>query len=123
MANFYAESDDRKPLVLGIGASSYHTEPRDWSREIEMEIDWKPMDNLMISFNPEIEWARDFNQWVGKFEDNSATLTSGYRYVFADMKYTELSSSIRVNWTFSPKLSLQLYVQPLISTGDYSRFK
>ena len=30
---------------------------------------------------------------------------------------------VRVEWTFSPKLSFQLYVQPLIVSGDYTRFK
>ena len=29
----------------------------------------------------------------------------------------------RVNWTFSPKLSFQLYAQPLISSGDYTTYK
>jgi hypothetical protein len=29
----------------------------------------------------------------------------------------------RVNWTFTPHLSLQLYAQPFLSAGDYSRFK
>ena len=28
-----------------------------------------------------------------------------------------------MNWTFTPKLSFQLYAQPLISTGDYKNFK
>jgi hypothetical protein len=28
-----------------------------------------------------------------------------------------------VNWTYTPKLSLQMYVQPLISAGAYSDFK
>jgi hypothetical protein len=34
-----------------------------------------------------------------------------------------LSANIRINWTFTPKLSLQVYLQPLISTGDFSEFK
>ena len=29
----------------------------------------------------------------------------------------------RVSWTFTPRLSLQLYAQPFLATGDYSRFK
>ena len=30
---------------------------------------------------------------------------------------------MRVNWTLTPALSFQLYVQPFISSGSYSRFK
>ena len=29
----------------------------------------------------------------------------------------------RVNWTFSPKLSFQLFAQPLLSSGDYVGYK
>jgi hypothetical protein len=31
--------------------------------------------------------------------------------------------SSRVNWILSPKMSLQVYMQPLISVGDYWDFK
>ena len=30
---------------------------------------------------------------------------------------------MRLNWTFTPQLSLQFYLQPLISSGDYNNFK
>ena len=29
----------------------------------------------------------------------------------------------RIDWTFTPRLSLQLYIQPLISAGDFSELK
>lgn len=121
--NFFASSDSRKPLVFGLGGSTYYTSQRDWSRQIELDFEWKPLDNIRIAFNPSFRWSDDFSMWVNRFEDKTAAETYGYRYVFADMKYTSLSSSIRLNWTFSPSLSLQFYVQPLISSGDYSRFK
>jgi hypothetical protein len=43
--------------------------------------------------------------------------------VFSNLHYQEISANIRLNWTFAPNLSLQLYVQPLISSGDYYNFK
>jgi hypothetical protein len=43
--------------------------------------------------------------------------------VFARLRQTELSAGIRMNWTYSPKVSLQLYAQPLISAGKYDQFK
>ncbi|MDZ7262382.1 MAG: DUF5916 domain-containing protein, partial [candidate division KSB1 bacterium] len=52
-----------------------------------------------------------------------ATTTFGKRYVFAELDHTTLSASIRLNWTFTPQLSFQLYAQPLISAGDYHDFK
>jgi hypothetical protein len=43
--------------------------------------------------------------------------------VFATFQQSTLSANIRVNWTFTPKLSLQLFMQPLISAANYSAFK
>ncbi len=57
------------------------------------------------------------------YDDPTATHTYGSRYVFAELNQQTLSASIRLNWTFTPHLSLQLYVQPLISAGDYTNYK
>jgi hypothetical protein len=43
--------------------------------------------------------------------------------VFAKLNQNEISGGMRVDWTFSPRLSLQVYAQPLISSGDYTDFK
>jgi hypothetical protein len=39
------------------------------------------------------------------------------------MRQREIAANIRLNWTFTPRLSLQLFMQPLISHGDYERYK
>ena len=62
-------------------------------------------------------------QWVDKVDDPAASHTFGSRYIFGRLDQKELSASIRINWTFTPKLSLQLYIQPLISVGRYTEFK
>jgi len=43
--------------------------------------------------------------------------------VFGVLNQTELSAGIRLNWTYTPKLSLQLYAQPLISAGRYGSYR
>ena len=52
-----------------------------------------------------------------------ATETYGSRYAFSNLGQTEVSLPTRVSWTFTPKASLQAYVQPLISCGNYYGFK
>lgn len=56
-------------------------------------------------------------------EDQWMTETYGQRYVFGDLVQETLSLSLRLNWIFNPKLSLQAYIQPFISVGTYSDFK
>ncbi|HQM75123.1 MAG TPA: DUF5916 domain-containing protein, partial [Candidatus Saccharicenans sp.] len=51
------------------------------------------------------------------------TETYGVRYIFGRIDQKVVSSEIRVNWVFTPKLSLQVYLQPFIAVGKYDRFK
>ena len=62
-------------------------------------------------------------QFVGSAEDAGANQTFGRRYVFARLRQTTLSAQIRLNWAFTPTMSLQLFAQPLISSGAYSEYK
>src|SRR6185436_19055858 len=48
-----------------------------------------------------------------------ATATFGARYVFGTLDQREVSIPLRVNLVLSPRLSLQLYTQALLSVGDY----
>jgi hypothetical protein len=55
--------------------------------------------------------------------DALADQTFGRRYIFAGLDQTTVSLETTVNVTFTPLLSLQLYVEPFISTGDYQELK
>jgi hypothetical protein len=43
--------------------------------------------------------------------------------VFGRIHETDLSMTLRVNWTFSPHLTLQAYAQPFIASGHYDELK
>jgi hypothetical protein len=118
------ESDSRKPVVIGVNAG-YYSSPtiRDTEAFLGAEIKWKPRPNVSLSFGPEYSMEDEYSQYVDQFEDVSATATYGGRYLFAHLDYTEVSANLRLNWTFTPKLSLQLYMQPLFSHGNYDDFK
>jgi hypothetical protein len=121
--NFFVNSDSRKTWVFGLGTFGYSRGPKNWDRGIDASVEWKPSANLSISAGPTLWWNRNFAQYVTAINDSLATATFGSRYIFAELKQTELSANIRMNWTFTPRLSLQLYAQPLISSGDYKNYK
>jgi hypothetical protein len=121
--NLQYESDDRKPWVLRLSASSYRNNSRDWVRELGADLEWKARSNLSLSAGPSFTLNDEPAQWVGRFDDPIAVKTYGSRYVFASMRQREIAANIRLNWTFTPRLSLQLFMQPLISHGDYERYK
>lgn len=119
---FYAHSDGRRPWVVSVQGFTYRSEQVENSN-LQFTVEWKPAANVSVSLNPSVSWTYDPAQWIGAFDDPLATATYGRRYVFGELEQTTLSSSVRLNWTFTPQLSLQLYAQPFLSVGSYARYK
>jgi len=120
---FWVGSDDRKAWVFQIFGFRYFSRPKEQNVHVGVNVEWKPRSNLNLSVEPSWNWVYEYAQWVNVFDDPTAAPTYGKRYVFGEMKQKELGAEIRCSWTFTPRLSLQLYVQPLISYGNYERFK
>ena len=120
--NLYANSDNRKSWVVNVNAGTYLTKDGDYYYA-NAGLEMRPISNVSINISPGYEKGYDKTQWIDAFDDPTAISTFGKRYVFGELEQTTVSASIRINWTFNPQLSLQLYVQPLISSGKYTNFK
>jgi hypothetical protein len=80
-------------------------------------VTYRPLPAL--TFNPGVRFSRNkFGaQWVEKVTD------SGNHYVFGELDQTTIAMTMRLNYTMTPTLSLQLYAEPFVSAGDYRAFK
>jgi len=88
-------------------------------------VEWKPVSNLSIQVGPNLQRAIEnaqYVRWVSAPGEVPADF-GGLRYVFARMDQTTISADIRLNVSFSTNLTLQTYIQPLISAGHYTDFK
>lgn len=90
---------------------------------IQPGVGLKPAANVFISLSPSFVADEDAAQYVTAVEDPTATSFYGTRYVFGFLKSRTLSLDTRVNWTFNPNLTLQLFAQPFIASGAYSSFR
>jgi hypothetical protein len=61
---------------------------------------------------------RDQSQWVSRV----AGLDREH-YVFGELRQRTTSMTLRLNYTLTPNLSVQLYGQPFVSAGRYERYK
>jgi hypothetical protein len=61
--------------------------------------------------------------YVTQRRDGTATATYGGRYLFAQLEQTEVDLTVRLDVALSPSLSIQLWAQPFIASGDYTDFK
>jgi len=118
-------SDSRKSLTLNGGAFTYFRSSQDveWSTYVNMQ--YRPAPNVSVSVGPNLYKQTQPYQYITAIPDSTggAPNTFNTHYVFGGLSQTELSAAIRLNWTYSPTLSLQLYAQPLISAGRYDYYR
>ncbi len=119
----HAFSDSRKQLVFSVFGEASRRRDGSWEIGIGPEWLWKPRSNISFSIEPEIEIVRSHRQWVANITDPWMTATYGTRHVFARLDEKILSAEMRLNWIFSPRISLQMFLQPLLAVGSYSDYK
>jgi len=118
-----ASSDSREKIVVETTGTYAKDDLGGVYLDSYVGIEWRPNSQINFSIGPAYSNNNEFRQWVGNFEDPTAVNTYTTRYVFARIKQHTLSANIRLNWTFSPTLSLQLFMQPFFAVGDYKEFK
>lgn len=116
-------SDSRKLVVANASVSLSGNVSGARSTSGDLTLSVRPTSNLSVSFGPSIGVQKNTAQFVRAQSDALASDTYGTRYVFADLHQTTLSLDTRVEWTLSPTLSVQTYVQPFVATGRFERFK
>lgn len=116
-------SDLRKDVYGFLSLSADRGRSGGWDYSAGSTLSWKVSTALTLSAGPTYSRNHTIAQYIGAFDDSTATATYGTRYVFAVLDRKTLSAEFRMNWTFTPKASFQLYLQPYLTAGQYSRFE
>lgn len=116
-------TDNRKPVVFELYSMNYRR-PRAGNEWVgRFAARWKPGSNFNLSVGPTLGFETSEIQWVRRFADELMTATFGNRYVFGRIDQKVLGAELRLDWTFTPRLTLQAYLQPFLAVGHYDRFK
>ena len=86
-------------------------------------LSFRPSPSLRVRFEPQYSRTYSLAQYVTTVLDADASSTYGARYVFSTLDRNVLSLVTRLDWTFTPRLSLQLYLQPFVDSGKFRDFK
>jgi len=116
-------TDDRRPVFAWGEAYLSSDGEGGWTASGAMSLSIKPAPGVKLKIGPYLEVDRLSAQPVTRVSDSLATATYGRRYVFATVDQVSTSISTRLDWTFSPRLSLQLYGQLFVGSGAYHTFK
>lgn len=87
------------------------------------QIEVRPSPGLEFSIRPAFSRQVEGAQYVSSTDVLPFDPTYGRRYLFSDLERNTLSMDTRLDMTFSPTLSLQLFAQPFLSSGDYQSYK
>lgn len=120
---FELSSDQRKRFLVSSAFVNEGDRAGAQSAGVELELEWRPVPAARIRVGPSYFEQRSPGQYVQTVADPLATSTAGARYVFGDIRQYEARLDTRFDWTFSPWLSLQLFLQPFAASGRFSRFK
>jgi hypothetical protein len=110
----YLESDGRKPVQAGLNffIAAENVGSRYW--DLSPSVTWRPSSFLSVNSGLSVSGTREQQQWIANEET---------RYVFGRLDQRTVAMTARLNYTVTPNLSIQLYAQPFVSAGDYSRFR
>jgi hypothetical protein len=117
--NVEVHSDNRKPLSGRLRSNNNWSDLGGWSRQISGGLSVRPADNWSFSIGPNFTRSHTTAQYLTRVEDATATATQGRRYLFAPIDQSTLSFETRLNVNFTPEISLEVYAQPFVSSGDY----
>src|SRR4029079_16165145 len=115
----FVQGDDRKAIVPMMSLNYFRGDGgRSSWLNLGPEIDYKVLGRFSSSFS--VNWSHNItdNQFYGRFSDDGGT-----HYTFAHLDQHTTSVTARLNYTFTPDISLQTYLQPFVSKGTYSNVR
>jgi hypothetical protein len=119
----FLNTDQRRTVAFNVNGNMNANREGGWNRSITTTADWRPSAAVRLRVGPSVARSHSIRQYVTAIPDAGAEPTFGRRYVFSDIDRTTVSLLTRLDWTFTPRLSLELYARPFIATGDFDRLK
>ncbi len=115
---------DRRDAVTLRSSVDYERGTRGgWEFSTDVGVELRPASGIVLGLSPSYSRELATHQYVTAFDDESFEPAFGARYLFSDLKREELSLETRLNLVFTPDLSLEVFLQPLVSAGDFRNAK
>ena len=91
------------------------------SQLVGVNLRARPGSRWQISLSPRWQHSINPRQYVAAV-DSGPPSTDTTRYVFSSVDQTTLSLQLRLNYSFTPGLTLEVYAEPFASSGNYSSY-
>jgi hypothetical protein len=113
----YLHTDPRRQLRLNYFVGRGSNGEGQAFTEFNPSLTYRPLPALSIDPGIRLSTNTFGAQWVDKVTDATD------HYVFGELDQRTVAMTMRLNYTMTPNLSLELYAEPFVSAGDFSGFK
>ena len=111
-------SDARKPVRINVNSwGNVRPESDSWSFGVAPTLRVRPSGRATFNLGVMVSRNLDDRQWVRRIN------TDAPNYLFGRINQTTVGLTARMDYAFTPNLSLQVYAQPFVGSGSYSEFK
>jgi len=104
---------------FGFGSEYTWGDQGGWYYALAMSYSRRIGSQVSLEIEPQWEEGRDPQGWYGS-EGSGSAATYGTRYIFSALRFSEARLGMRLNYFFSPTLSLEVYAEPFAAAGKYS---
>lgn len=119
-------TDSRKSIVASITAQRITPVDNNEGGRLALfpTITYKPSTRMLLRVSPTYDHNLTAQQYVTAITDPAVGEPfAGQRYVFGRLEQKTFSIDTRLNTTFTPNLTLELFAQPFLASGRYTSFK
>lgn len=116
-------TDERKIVSFSIRPERRGSDDKDtYSHSLDLGMEIRPLPNVWLLLEPSYSHRVNNAQWVEAIEEVVNGEVTPH-YVYGELDSQTLDFTTRARISFTPELSLELYLQPFIAIGDYRGFK
>ncbi|WP_298878526.1 DUF5916 domain-containing protein [uncultured Polaribacter sp.] len=113
---FGSDRSKKMSFTLGYVGSAAKQNNFSFQRHV-FRMNYQPFDALSVSLSTEFEKNPSKTQYVNQVDYDTKT-----RYILGEIDNQSWSTTLRVNYSINPNMSIQFYGQPFIARGRYSNF-
>ena len=117
----YFDTNGNKPWFWSIGWYPSWSASGSWAHEVDPFFQWRPKSSLTFGAGPSLYFGHTDAQFLQNVPVSPPTHPTGSQ--FAQLEQTNVSMNFRVDYSATPNVSFQVYLQPLVSTLRYHGLK
>ena len=110
----WIRTDQRKQFTADVSLSIGRGQYSPWENRFGLKLNYKPLNNVSIALDLTQDYDRKAMEWVGIEEDSL-----GKNIIYAESSSIMRDIKLRFNWTFSPELTFEAFMQPFTVNMDY----